>query len=67
MSMKPVIVENDDQLIYQQCIKVYLHRTREGSTVDERILFQEIGNKLGTIMSPIALCRQIEPNVMWRL
>ena len=63
MSMKSAIVENNDQLIYQQCIKVYLHRTREGSTVDERILFQEIRNKLGTIMSSIALRRQIEPDI----
>jgi len=48
-------------------MKVDLHRAREGSTVDERILFQEIGSKLGTIMSSIALRRQIEPDVIWGL
>ena len=67
MGMKWIMVEDGDKLANQQCIKVDLYRTREGSTVDERILFQEIGNKLGTIMSPIALRRQIEPNVMSRL
>ena len=65
MSVKWIIVENDNKLVYQQCIEVNLHRAREGSMVDERILFQEIPNKLGTIMTSVALRCQIEPNVIY--
>ena len=62
-----MIVGSDTKPDYQQCMKVNLHRTGEGSTVDERVLFHEIGSKFGTIMTSITLRRQIEPDVMLRL
>ena len=64
MSMEWITVESDAKLGYQQCMKVNLHRAREGPTVDKRVLFQEIGRKFGTIMTSIALRRQIEPDVV---
>ena len=59
------MVENSNKLVYQQRMNVDLHRARQGSTVDTRILFQEIGNELWTIMPCIAFCRQIEPDVIF--
>ena len=50
-----------DKLVDYQSIKVDLHRSGKRSASNQSILLFKVRSELGTIMSSVAFCSQVEP------